>query len=110
MGIRDPRIDAYIAKQKEFAKPILTHLRDVVHAACPGVEETVKWSTPFFWRARWRSTSGPRRHSGSCHPVIAGSTWMWIIEAKREGTKAKRVAQAIEWIAEGKSRNWTYQD
>jgi len=31
MGTRDPRIDTYIAKQKDFAKLILTHLRDVVH-------------------------------------------------------------------------------
>lgn len=48
MGNRDPRVDAYIAKQKDFARPILTHLRDVVHAACPDVEETIKWSSPFF--------------------------------------------------------------
>src|SRR3954453_164982 len=48
MGTRDPRVDAYIARQKDFAQPILTHLRDVVHAACPEVEETLKWSSPFF--------------------------------------------------------------
>jgi uncharacterized protein YdeI (YjbR/CyaY-like superfamily) len=34
----------------------------------------------------------------------------WIAEAKRPGTKEKRVAQAISWIAEGKSRNWKYQN
>lgn len=33
----------------------------------------------------------------------------WIAEAKRPETKAKRVAEAIEWIAEGKQRNWKYQ-
>ena len=33
----------------------------------------------------------------------------WISEAKRDETKAKRVAQAFEWIADGKSRNWKYQ-
>jgi uncharacterized protein YdeI (YjbR/CyaY-like superfamily) len=48
MGTRDPRIDAYIATAADFAKPILTHLRDVVHAACPDVEETMKWSAPHF--------------------------------------------------------------
>ena len=48
MGKRDSRVDAYIAKQKEFARPVLAHLRDVVHAACPDVEETLKWSSPFF--------------------------------------------------------------
>jgi uncharacterized protein YdeI (YjbR/CyaY-like superfamily) len=48
MGTRDSRIDAYIAKSADFARPILTHLRDVVHAACPEVEETIKWSFPNF--------------------------------------------------------------
>src|SRR5262245_6764703 len=48
MAARDPRIDAYIAKSAEFARPILAHLREVVHAACPDVEETMKWSFPHF--------------------------------------------------------------
>lgn len=33
---------------------------------------------------------------------------MWIDEAKTEETKAKRINQTIEWVAEGKSRNWQY--
>ena len=44
----DPRIDAYINKAKPFAQPILHHLRELVHKACPKVEETIKWSRPFF--------------------------------------------------------------
>lgn len=48
MGKRDPRVDAYIAKAPEFAKPVLTYLRDVVHEGCPDVVETIKWSTPTF--------------------------------------------------------------
>ena len=48
MGKTDPRVDQYIAKSADFAKPILTHLRKVVHAACPDVEETMKWSAPHF--------------------------------------------------------------
>lgn len=48
MAKRDPRIDAYIAKSAAFAQPILEHLRAVVHAACPDVEETMKWSMPHF--------------------------------------------------------------
>jgi len=48
MGKTDPRVDHYIAKAADFAKPILTHLRRVVHAACPDVEETMKWSAPHF--------------------------------------------------------------
>jgi uncharacterized protein YdeI (YjbR/CyaY-like superfamily) len=34
----------------------------------------------------------------------------WITEAKRDETKQKRVAQAVEWMAEGKQRNWKYQN
>ena len=45
---KDERIDAYIERQAEFAKPILTHLREVVHAACPECEEALKWGAPAF--------------------------------------------------------------
>jgi len=48
MATKDPRIDAYIAKSADFAKPILKHLRKVVHAGCPDVAETMKWSMPHF--------------------------------------------------------------
>lgn len=34
----------------------------------------------------------------------------WITEAKRDETRAKRLAQAIGWIAEGKRRNWKYEN
>ena len=33
----------------------------------------------------------------------------WITEAKREDTRRRRVAQAVEWLADGKPRNWKYQ-
>ena len=45
---RDPRIDAYIAKSAPFAQPILSHVRERVHAVTPRVEETTKWSAPAF--------------------------------------------------------------
>ena len=48
MGSKDKRIDAYIAKAAPFARPILAHLRAVVHAGCPTVTETIKWGHPFF--------------------------------------------------------------
>jgi hypothetical protein len=48
MGKRDPRVDAYIDKSAPFAKPILKHLRKIVHAGCPDVEETIKWQFPHF--------------------------------------------------------------
>jgi uncharacterized protein YdeI (YjbR/CyaY-like superfamily) len=48
MGSRNPRVDAYINKAAGFAQPILKHLRDTVHAACPDVAEEMKWSFPHF--------------------------------------------------------------
>ena len=48
MGKREKRFDDYIANSAKFAQPILTHLRDVVHAACPDGEEVMKWSFPHF--------------------------------------------------------------
>ena len=197
-GKRDPRVDAYIEKSADFAKPILTHLRDVVHAACPQVEETMKWSFPHFmhhgmmcamaalkqhctfgfWKGELvvgRASAEDERAMGQFGRITglaglpsrkaltayirkaaklneegikpsrakpkprpeaavpddlasslkrnrkAAATFAafspsqrreyveWIVEAKREETRAKRLAQAIEWIAEGKSRNWKYE-
>jgi uncharacterized protein YdeI (YjbR/CyaY-like superfamily) len=47
---RDPRVDAYIAKAAPFAQPILTHVRERVHALVPDVEETMKWSMPAYMK------------------------------------------------------------
>jgi uncharacterized protein YdeI (YjbR/CyaY-like superfamily) len=48
MPTKDARIDAYIARAADFARPVLNRIRQLVHAACPDVEETLKWSAPFF--------------------------------------------------------------
>ena len=195
---RDPRIDAYIARQAEFARPILEHLRAAVHAAYPDVEEAVKWGMPAFlhqgkllctmaafkahatfgfWKgALVAATEGlekkamdqfgrltsladlpddatikamvgkavalaeqgarvvrPKKHpkpdlampddlqdalkakAGAGEQFAAFSLSAqreyleWIMEAKRPDTRAKRVAEAVEWIAEGKKRNWKYE-
>jgi uncharacterized protein YdeI (YjbR/CyaY-like superfamily) len=195
---RDPRIDAYIERAAPFARPILAHVRELVHEACPDVEETMKWSMPTFMHAGailcgmaafkqhasfgyWKHAlvvgeGEPRDGMGSygkmtsvedlppkktllAHirkamklnedgvksPVrkaapkpppetpddllaalrknkAAKATFDafppgckreyidWIVEAKREETRAKRLAQAVEWIAEGKRRNWKYEN
>jgi uncharacterized protein YdeI (YjbR/CyaY-like superfamily) len=198
MPTTDPRVDAYIAKSNDFAKPILTRIREMVHAACPDVVETIKWSSPFFdykgqmmcamaafkehcslifWKAsliegvppngdKSRGSFGRltsvkelpsktqfngfikaamklndqgvtvKRPKAGAKPEakvpkeLAAALkqskkataafakfppgqrreyCLWIDEAKREETKEKRVAQAIEWIAEGKTRNWKYE-
>ena len=50
MAKKDPRVGAYIKKAQLFARPILKHLRELVHRGCPDVEETIKWNMPFFDR------------------------------------------------------------
>lgn len=198
----DARIDAYIDKAQPFARPILAHVRALVHKAVPDAEETIKWSMPHFvvngknlagmaaFKAHasfgiWHGLE-PEAHAekegqkkegmGSFgkltslndlpdekelierlqkgadlirsgaktgtpkpkkapkplpatpqdlqaaldHNAAAGAVWAnfapshkreyidWITEAKREETRTKRLAQAMEWIAEGKQRNWKY--
>ncbi|HEX9946749.1 MAG TPA: YdeI/OmpD-associated family protein [Allosphingosinicella sp.] len=195
---RDPRIDSYIARQADFARPILEHLRAVVHAACPEAEETLKWGMPHFLyggqmlagmaafkahatfgfrRAKEvlgetgaerdamgqfgrltgvadlpadddlkamvreamaltdsgarpaRPEAGPKpeletppdleaalaaspaaRAQFDGFPPGARRDYVeWVVEAKRPETRARRIAQAIEWMAEGKRRNWKYE-
>jgi uncharacterized protein YdeI (YjbR/CyaY-like superfamily) len=201
MGTTDRRIDAYIARSADFAKPILKHLRKLVHAACPDVEETMKWSMPFFmhkgilcsmaafkqhcsfgfwkrslilpkgWTAGNKQAEGMGQFGRICamgdlprDRVLIGyikeaarlnengtrlpprpkakekkelsvpaellsalnenekalTTFEnfsyshkkeyveWITEAKGEETRKRRLAAAMEWIAEGKSRHWKY--
>lgn len=48
MGKKDVRIDNYIVKSQPFARPILKHLRGLIHTACPDVNETIKWGFPHF--------------------------------------------------------------
>src|SRR5450755_4781661 len=48
MGNKDKRVDDYISKSEAFAKPVLIHLRNLVHDTCPDIQETIKWSFPHF--------------------------------------------------------------
>jgi uncharacterized protein YdeI (YjbR/CyaY-like superfamily) len=48
MAVKDKRIDTYILKSADFARPILTHIRMLVNKACPDVVETIKWGFPHF--------------------------------------------------------------
>ena len=203
-----PKVDAYIAKAQPFAQPIIEHLRDLVHKACPEIEESIKWSRPFFeykgailcnmsafkqhcsfgfwgeemgavlreagilgqdgmgslgritcladlpsdkrmlgWirqaagfvdsgeytspiSARRRVvkpqktaleppaefTAALKRNKKAAAAFAAFSPSCkreyveWIADAKRAETRDKRITTALEWIAEGKQRNWKYQN
>ena len=44
----NPHVDAYLANAADFARPILAHLRGLIHDNCPEVVEEIKWSIPHF--------------------------------------------------------------
>ena len=201
MPVYDPRVDEYISKSADFAEPILNHLRNIVHKACPDAAETIKWGFPNFeyggsilcsmaafkqhcvfgfWLASLMTdpdrllTIGektamghlgqiktladlpaekvlvkyikeamtlnekgvkiPKKKVGETKEVevpaylldalrknsAAFSTFEkfspshkkeyveWITEAKTEVTRNKRIQTALEWLEEGKPRNWKY--
>jgi uncharacterized protein YdeI (YjbR/CyaY-like superfamily) len=200
----DQRIDAYIAKSADFAKPILEHLRQTVHGACPRVTETMKWSFPHFeykgsilcsmaafkqhcafgfWLGalmtdpdRLLESVGTKTSMGHLGKITSlkdipskkilskyikeamalidnGQTKIarqkplkstpvkvplyfearlkknsdakvvfeqlsnshkkeyvdWIADAKTDVTREKRITTAVEWLSEGKIRNWKYE-
>jgi len=198
MSNHDPRIGAYIAKSAEFARPILEHLRERVHTACPEVEEGIKWGMPFFsykaapmcmmaafkqhcsfgfWlskevtggsdedgmgqfgklasledlpadrqlatflkkamalneagvkKARPKAAAKPaptlpedlaallaqKKHAAARKtyegfgPGAQREYVDWIVEAKTDATRQKRLATTLEWLAEGRKRNWKYE-
>lgn len=204
MGKKEKAIDAYIAKSADFAKPVMKHIRELVHKACPDVEEKMKWSFPHFdykgemmcsmaafkqhmafgfWKAALMKdpvlvanakTEAAMGHLGRITSLKdlpsdkKMTAWIkeamklndqgikvskpkpsekekkelvipdyftkalgknkkakqvfdnfayshkkeymqWITEAKTEETRNKRMATAMEWIAEGKGRNWKYE-
>lgn len=197
----NPKVDAYIAKSADFARPILKHVRGLVHKACPRVVEEIKWSRPFFvyndeilanlsafkqhcsfgfWGAeigrelkqdgvvqdggmgslgkitslkdmpsdkqmlvylrravelidsgkgenrivaQRRVVKAPKptletpdafaaalRKSKPAAKAFEAFSPSCKRESKRDETRDRRIAQAIEWIAEGKQRNWKYQN
>jgi len=199
MGTRDPRVDAYIDHAAGFAQPVLRHLRELVHEACPDAVEKMKWRTPAFqyhgilcgmaafkehctfgfWHPLMREQAGrdaraandamgqfgritrvadlPKdgalkalvrraaklnasgvkvpRETGKKRPLVVPNDFgvalrgsaearetfkrisrshqreyvEWIESAKREETRTRRLATAIEWLAEGKVKEWRYQ-
>ena len=199
----DNRVDDYIEKSADFAKPILIHLRELIHLASPEMNETIKWGFPHFdYKGTvcsmasfkqhcafgfWKSSLLPDPHhllnsdaesamgqfgriksmsdlpsdeimmdyirnatllnemgikltqkaklklqnaepeiSGHFAEALSGNTLAqhtfeslsnshkreyleWLEEAKTEATRMKRMATALEWLVEGKSRNWKYK-
>lgn len=59
----DPRIDGYIQKSADFARPVLNHLRHLIHESCPRIQETIKWGFPHFeYKGTICSMAGFKQH------------------------------------------------
>ncbi|HEY9027455.1 MAG TPA: YdeI/OmpD-associated family protein [Burkholderiaceae bacterium] len=66
-------------------------------------------AVPDDFAAALRAAAGARQRYDAFTPSQQAEYVDWIVEARREATRASRIAQAVEWIAEGKTRNWKYQ-
>ena len=71
MATPDPKVDAYIEKAEGFAKPILIHLRSLVHKARPDVTEAMKWSMPFFTHT-WQKLGQYGSIQRACRCLVFG--------------------------------------
>jgi hypothetical protein len=193
MITKDPRIDAYIAKCPDFARPILRTLRAAVHEGCPDAVETIKWGSPHFehhgmlcgmaafkahcafgfWNRAlkipgkkgamgqfgslrtvadlppektlvgWVREAGrlnetgqklapirrpkkplpvpkalsaalakkpaAQKHFAAFSPSQKREYSEWILEAKTDETREKRLKTSVAWIGEGKTRMWKYR-
>ena len=69
--MKDPKIDAYIAKVAPFAQPILIHLRAAIHNAVPGLDEAIKWGMPHFLY-KGKNLAGISAFKAHCAFVVHG--------------------------------------
>jgi uncharacterized protein YdeI (YjbR/CyaY-like superfamily) len=66
-------------------------------------------AVPDDFAAALRTQAAARKRFDAFTPSQQREYVDWILEARREATRTSRIAQAVEWIAEGKTRNWKYQ-
>ena len=83
MPARDPRVSRYVEKSSPFARPILTHLRKVIHGGGRGIEETIKWGMPTFLY-RKKIVCGFAAFKAHC------ALWFWKGRAVVVGKKSKK--------------------
>ena len=78
-----------------------------MQAAGPEVEETLKWNMPHF---DYKGMMCGMAAFEKFPPSHRKEYIEWLTEAKRDETREKRLATKLEWLADGKPRNWKYQD
>lgn len=86
----------------EYTSPIAAR-RQVVKAPAPAPEAPPQFAAAL--KANRKASAAFAGFSPSCKREYIE----WIAEARRDETRNKRIATAIEWISEGKQRNWKYQ-
>lgn len=67
-------------------------------------------NAPADFAAALSGTEGASAHYDAFSAACKREYVEWIEEAKRPETRTKRIAQAVAWIAEGKTRNWKYRN
>jgi uncharacterized protein YdeI (YjbR/CyaY-like superfamily) len=60
--------------------------------------------------AALRANAAAQGHWDAFSPGKRRDYIEWVVEAKREETRAKRIETIVEWVAEGKDRNWKYKN
>jgi uncharacterized protein YdeI (YjbR/CyaY-like superfamily) len=65
---------------------------------------------PDYFAKALRNIPAAQKHFDAFSPSAKREYTDWLEEAKAEATRERRMAQALEWIAEGKHRNWKYQN
>jgi len=75
----------------------------------PKVSQKPEIPVPADFRAALARTPSAQAAFESFSPSARWEYLDWITSAKREETRAKRIAEAAGWIAEGKRRNWKYE-
>ncbi|MEO7635844.1 MAG: YdeI/OmpD-associated family protein [Sphingomicrobium sp.] len=99
----DAELDRLIGEAAALAKSALV-ARQVKHAPKP-----VPQMHPDFAAALDRSPKAKAAFDAFA-PSHRREYLEWIAEAKRDATRATRIATTIDWLSEGKSRNWKYQN
>lgn len=63
---------------------------------------------PGFFKKALAANKAAEKHFKAFSPSQQREYIDWLTDAKTAATQEKRLAQALEWIAEGKIRNWKY--
>ena len=72
----------------------------------PQTKRTIE--VPEDFAAALAGNSAARAFFDALSPAARYEYLEWITGAKRDETRARRIGQAAEWLAEGKRRNWKY--